>query len=94
MVETVFIENGIGHTEIEFLGESLVIGCVKGEAERARRNLARFETDTGEVLKAVSGVDKHRAILMAGILSMEHIEELELDLREIGRAHVWTPVTS
>jgi hypothetical protein len=81
MDENVFAENGIGHTEIKFLGQGFVIGCVEGEVDRTVRNIAQFETETGEVLKAVAGLDEFRAILMAGIISMERIEELELDLK-------------
>lgn len=81
MEEQVFIENGIGHVEIEFLGEAITVGCVEGQAERAVRNAEKFEIDTGEILKAVSGIDQRRAVLMAGIMSMERVEELELDLR-------------
>lgn len=81
MEEQVFIENGIGYVEIEFLGETLVVGCIEGEVDQAARNAARFEINTGEVLKAVSGIDERRAVLMAGILAMERVEELELDLK-------------
>jgi galactokinase len=41
----------------------------------------RFEVDTGKVLKAVSGLDNVRAMLMAGVLAHEHIEGLESEIR-------------
>jgi cell division protein ZapA (FtsZ GTPase activity inhibitor) len=68
----------IGQVEVEFLGERFVIGCIEGEEGKAIRLAERFEIDTGEVLKAVSGdLDHFRAMLMAGILTYERLEELE-----------------
>jgi hypothetical protein len=75
-----FDENGTGQVEVDFLGERIVIGCVEGEEDRAIQHAHRFEVDTGEVLKAVSGLDNVRAMLMAGVLAHEHIEELESEI--------------
>jgi cell division protein ZapA (FtsZ GTPase activity inhibitor) len=75
--EDVFSQNGIGQIEVEFLGERIVIGCPEGEQEYAIRYAHRFEVDTGEVLKAVAGLDHTRAMLMAGVLAEERIEDLE-----------------
>lgn len=69
---------GMGHVEVEFLGKRYVLGCVEGEEQQAKARAERFETDTGEVLKAVSGeLDLTRAMLMSAILTYERIEELE-----------------
>lgn len=69
---------GIGQIEVEFLGDRFVLGCVEGEEDRAIRFAHRLEVDSGEVLKAVSGkLDHTRAMLMAGILAHERIDELE-----------------
>lgn len=69
---------GIGQIEVEFLGDRFVLGCVEGEEDRAIRFAQSFEVDTGEVLKAVSGeLDHTRAMLMAGILAHERLDELE-----------------
>jgi cell division protein ZapA (FtsZ GTPase activity inhibitor) len=71
---------GIGRVEVEFLGDRFVLGCVEGEEEQARVRAERFEIDTGEVLKAVSGeLDRTRAMLMGAILAYERIEELEAE---------------
>ena len=76
-----FDENGTGQVEVDFLGERIVIGCVEGEEDRAIQHAHRFEVDTGEVLKAVSGLDNARAMLMAGVLAHERIEELASEIR-------------
>jgi cell division protein ZapA (FtsZ GTPase activity inhibitor) len=69
---------GIGQIEVEFLGDRFVLGCVEGEEDRAIRFAQSFEVDAGEVLKAVSGeLDHTRAMLMAGILAHERLDELE-----------------
>lgn len=69
---------GIGRVEVEFLSDRFVLGCVQGEEEQAKARAERFEIDTGEVLKAVSGeLDRTRAMLMSAILAYERIEELE-----------------
>jgi len=69
---------GIGQIEVEFLGDRFVLGCVEGEEDRAIRFAHRLEVDAGEVLKAVTGdLDHMRAMLMAGILAHERIDELE-----------------
>lgn len=69
---------GIGRVEVEFLGTRYVLGCVDGEEQQAKARAERFEIDTGEVLKAVSGeLDLTRAMLMSAILAYERIEELE-----------------
>jgi len=78
---TIFDDNGIGQVEVEFLGKRRVIGCIEGEEDRAIRLAHQFEIDTGEVLKAVRDLDEPRAMLMAGILAREQIEELEDDVR-------------
>ncbi|WP_234833339.1 hypothetical protein [Sinorhizobium meliloti] len=44
----------VGQIEVDFLGQRIVIGCVEGEEERARRLAERFEIAVGEVTKAVS----------------------------------------
>lgn len=70
--------DGIGEVEIEFLGERLVVGCEDGKEADTIRRAHRLEIDTGEVMKAVTGdLDNRRAVLMAGLLAIEHIEELE-----------------
>lgn len=69
---------GIGQIEVEFLGDRFVLGCVEGEEDRAIQFAHRLEVDAGEVLKAVTGdLDHTRAMLMAGILAHERIDELE-----------------
>lgn len=69
---------GIGQIEVEFLGDRFVLGCVEGKEDRAIRFAHSFEVDAGEVLKAVSGeLDHTRAMLMAGILAHERLDELE-----------------
>lgn len=69
---------GIGRIEVEFLGKRYVLGCVEGEEQQAKARVERFEIDTGEVLKAVSGdLDLTRAMLMSAILAYERIEDLE-----------------
>lgn len=69
---------GIGRVEVEFLSDRFVLGCVVGEEEQAKAHAERFEIDTGEVLKAVSGeLDRTRAMLMGAIIAYERIEELE-----------------
>jgi len=68
----------IGRVEVEFLGDRFALGCVEGEEEQAKARAERFEIDTGEVLKAVSGeLDRTRAMLMSAILAYERIEDLE-----------------
>lgn len=63
---------------MKFLGNRFVLGCVDGEEDRAVRFARRMEVDGGEVLKAVTGhLDHTRAMLMAGILAYECIDELE-----------------
>jgi hypothetical protein len=79
--DNVFDENGIGQVQIDFLGERIVIGCIEGEEDRAIQFVHRFEVDTGEVLKAIAGLDQPRAILMAGVLAEERIDELEAEAR-------------
>lgn len=75
---------GIGHVEVEFLGKRYVLGCVEGEEQQAQARAERFETDTGEVLKAVSGdLDLTRAMLMSAILAYERIEQLEDEISSI-----------
>lgn len=70
--------DGIGQIEVEFLGDRYVLGCVEGEEASAIRFAHNLEVDTGEVLKAVAGeLDPMRAVLMAGILAHEQIDELE-----------------
>ena len=69
---------GIGRVQVEFLGRRYVLGCVEGDEKQAKVRAERFEIDTGEVLKAVSGdLDLTRAILMSAITAYERIEELE-----------------
>jgi cell division protein ZapA (FtsZ GTPase activity inhibitor) len=79
--DNIFDENGIGQVQIEFLGKRIVIGCVEGEEDRAVLFAHRFEVDTGEVLKAVAGLDHTRAMLMAGLLAEGHIDDLEAQTR-------------
>lgn len=68
----------IGQVEIDFLGQRIVIGCVEGEEEKAIRLAKRFEIDAGEVTKAVSAdIEPIQAMLMAGILAYEQLEQLE-----------------
>lgn len=78
-LDDIFTDNGFGQVEISFLGERIVIGCPEGEEDYAIRHAHRFEVDTGEVLKAVAGLDNTRAMLMAGVLAEERIAELESD---------------
>lgn len=67
----------IGQIEVDFLGQRIVIGCVEGE-EKALRLARRFEGDAGEVMKAVSApIEPIQAMLMAGILAYEQLEEAE-----------------
>lgn len=69
---------GIGQIEVDFLGDRYVLGCVEGEEDRALRFAHRLEVDAGEVLRVVTGdLDHTRAMLMAGILARERIDELE-----------------
>jgi len=69
---------GIGQAQIEFFGQTYVIGCVEGEEAAAIEHANRFEIDAGEVTKAVSGdLDTPRAMLMAGVLAYERIARLE-----------------
>lgn len=68
----------IGQIEIDFLGQRIVIGCIEGEEENAIRLAKRFEIDAGEVTKAVSAdIEPIQAMLMAGILAYEQLEQLE-----------------
>ena len=68
----------MGQIEVDFLGQRIVIGCVEGEEEKALRLAERFETDAGEVTKAVSAeIQPIQAMLMAGILVYERLEEIE-----------------
>jgi cell division protein ZapA (FtsZ GTPase activity inhibitor) len=67
-----------GQVEVEFLGSKYIIGCVAGEEGNAIRLAERFEIDAGEVTKAVSDeLDDVRAMLMAGVLAYERLEEFE-----------------
>jgi cell division protein ZapA (FtsZ GTPase activity inhibitor) len=78
---------GIGQVQVEFLGNRYVVGCVAGDEGSAIRHAHRFEVDTGEVLKAVTGdLDQTRAMLMAGVLAYERIEELEAEPRKVPAA--------
>jgi cell division protein ZapA (FtsZ GTPase activity inhibitor) len=75
---------GIGQIEIEFLGKRFVIGCIEGEEDRAIMLANNFEIYAGEALKAVTGdLDHVRAMLMAGVLTNQRIEELENENRGI-----------
>ena len=68
----------MGQIEVDFLGQRIVIGCIEGEEEKALRLAKRFETDAGECMKAVSTeISPIQAMLMAGILTYEDLEELE-----------------
>jgi cell division protein ZapA (FtsZ GTPase activity inhibitor) len=68
----------IGQIEVDFLGQRIVIGCVEGDEEKALRLAKRFEIDAGEVTKAVSAeIEPIQAMLMAGILAYEQLEEAE-----------------
>jgi cell division protein ZapA (FtsZ GTPase activity inhibitor) len=68
----------MGQIEVDFLGSRFVIGCVEGEEAKTLRLAERFEIDAGEVTKAVSAdLDDVRAMLMAGVLAYERLEELE-----------------
>ena len=78
---------GIGQVQVRFLGNRYVIGCVEGDEGNAIRHAHRFEVDAGEVLKAVTGdLDQTRAMLMAGVLAYERIEELEVEARMVPAA--------
>jgi cell division protein ZapA (FtsZ GTPase activity inhibitor) len=69
---------GIGQVEVEFLGQRIVIGCIEGEEEKTLRLVKRFEIDAGEVTKAVAAeIDPIQAMLMAGILAYEQLDEAE-----------------
>ncbi|MER8632672.1 cell division protein ZapA [Mesorhizobium opportunistum] len=69
---------GIGQIEVDFLGQRIVIGCIEGEEEKARRLAKRFENDAGEVTKAVSAeIEPIQAMMMAGILAYEQLEQAE-----------------
>ncbi|WP_430262233.1 cell division protein ZapA [Neorhizobium sp. DAR64862/K0K3] len=69
---------GIGQVEVDFLGQRIVIGCIEGEEEKTLRLAKRFEIDAGEVTKAVSAeIEPIQAMLMAGILTYEQLEEAE-----------------
>lgn len=68
----------MGQIEVDFLGQRIVIGCVEGEEEKALRLAERFKIDAGEVTKAVSAeIQPIQAMLMAGILIYERLEEIE-----------------
>lgn len=68
----------MGQIAVDFLGSSYVIGCIEGEEAKALRLVERFEIDAGEVTKAVSAdIDSVRAMLMAGVLAYERLEEFE-----------------
>jgi hypothetical protein len=68
--------DGIGQIQVEFLGKRYVIGCIEGAEDRTIEHVHRFEIDTGEVMKAVTGnLDPTRAMLMAGALAHERIAE-------------------
>lgn len=68
----------MGQIEVDFLGQRIVISCVEGEEEKALRLAERFEIDAGEVTKAVSAeIQPIQAMLMAGILIYERLEEIE-----------------
>jgi len=68
----------MGQVEVEFLGQRIVIGCIEGEEEKALRLTERFEIAAGEVTKAVSAeIEPIQAMLMAGILAYEQLEEAE-----------------
>ena len=69
--------DGMGQIAVEFLGDRFVLGCVEGEEDRAIRFAHRLEVDGGGVLEAVPGnLDHTRAMLMAGILAHERIDDL------------------
>lgn len=73
-----------GQIDVQFLGTPYVIGCVEGEESRALEFVKRFEIDAGEVTKAVSAhLDNTRAMLMAGVLAYEQIEELEQQIESL-----------
>lgn len=68
----------MGQIAVDFLGSHYVIGCIEGEEAKALRLVERFEIDAGEVTKAVSAdIDSVRAMLMAGVLAYERLEEFE-----------------
>jgi len=72
---------GIGQVEVTFLSKRFLIGCIKGEEDKAIENAHRFEVDASEVVKAVEDdLDVTRAMLMAGVLAHERITELEAAL--------------
>jgi len=71
----------IGQIEVDFLGQRIVIGCIEGEEEKALRLAKRFETDAGEVTKAVSAsIEPIQAMLMAGIMNYDSLEQMEREL--------------
>jgi len=77
----------IGQVEVDFLGRRIVIGCIEGEEEKARRLARRFEIDAGEVTKAVSAeIEPIQAMLMAGILAYEQLEQAEAGYND-GASH-------
>lgn len=64
--------------EVEFLGQKVTIGCIEGEEDKTRRLLKRFETDAGEITKAVSApIEPIQAMLMAGITTYDFLEQAE-----------------
>lgn len=68
----------MGQLEVEFLGQKITIGCIEGEEDKTRRLLKRFETDAGEITKAVSApIDAIQAMLMAGITTYDYLEQAE-----------------
>ena len=68
----------IGQIEVDFLGQRIVIGCIKGEEENTLRLTKRFESDAGEVTKAVSApIEPIQAMLMAGIINYDLLEQME-----------------
>ena len=72
----------MGQVEVDFLGQRIIIGCVAGEEEKALRLAKQFEVDAGEVTKAVSApIEPIQAMLMAGILAYEEIEQAERNAR-------------
>ena len=71
----------MGHTEVCFFGQRIVVGCVEGGEEETRRLARRLEADAGEVEKAVSApIEPIQAALMVGILVYQQIEAMEKDL--------------
>jgi cell division protein ZapA (FtsZ GTPase activity inhibitor) len=85
--DSTFEENGFGQIQVDFLGKRTTIGCPEGEEDLTIQFAHRFEVYTGEVLKAVPGIDEQRAMLMAGVLSQQRVDELETQVkREIPAA--------